>query len=172
MATSELRFGIFGTFDVANYGDLLFPLIAEAELSRRLGPLTLSKYSYHEKSSPSWPFAVHSLTRLASDALELDGAIIGGGHVIRFDKAVAPGYRPPSPDIHHPTGYWLTPALLARDAGLPVVWNAPGVHGDVPEWARPLLTLALSTSSYVSVRDQESQRAIAPYAGDVPVHVV
>jgi hypothetical protein len=172
MATSELRFGIFGTFDVENYGDLLFPLIAEAELSRRLGPLTLTKYSYHEKSRPSWPFAVQSLTRLPGDALQLDGAIIGGGHVIRFDKAIAPGYQPPSPDLHHPTGYWLTPALVARDAGLPVVWNAPGVHGEVPAWARPLMTLAMSTSNYVSVRDQASRRALAPYAGDVPVHVV
>lgn len=172
MATSELRFGIFGTFDVENYGDLLFPLIAEAELSRRLGPLTLTKYSYHEKSRPSWPYAVHSLTQLPGDALELDGAIIGGGHVIRFDKAVAPGYQPPSRAIHHPTGYWLTPALMARDAGLPVVWNAPGVHGEVPAWAKPLMTLAMSTSSYVSVRDQASRRALAPYARDVPVHVV
>ena len=171
MATSELRFGIFGTFDVENYGDLLFPLIAEAELARRLGPLTLTPYSYHEKSRPSWPFGVQSLSRLPSDALELDGAIIGGGHVIRFDKAVAPGYQPPSPDIHHPTGYWLTPALVARDAGLPVVWNAPGVHGDVPAWARPLMTLAMNTSSYVSVRDQASRRALAPFARDVPVHV-
>jgi len=172
MAASELRFGIFGTFDVENYGDLLFPLIAEAELSRRLGPLTLTRYSYHDRSRPSWPFAVHSLTRLPGDALELDGVIIGGGHVIRFDKAVAPGYLPPSPDIHHPTGYWLTPALVARDAGLPVVWNAPGVHGDVPAWARPLMTLAMSTSRYVSVRDEASRRTLAPYAREVPVHVV
>lgn len=172
MATSELRFGIFGTFDVENYGDLLFPLIAEAELARRLGPLTLTRYSYHDKSPPSWPFAVRSLSQLPSDALELDGAIIGGGDVIRFDKAVAPGYQPPSPDIHHPTGYWLTPALVARDAGLPVVWNAPGVHGDVPAWARPLMTLAMSTSSYISVRDPASRRVLASHARDVPVHVV
>ena len=29
--------GMCGTFDVANYGDLLFPLIAESELTERLG---------------------------------------------------------------------------------------------------------------------------------------
>jgi Rps23 Pro-64 3,4-dihydroxylase Tpa1-like proline 4-hydroxylase len=172
MSERELRLGIFGTFDVANYGDLLFPLIAEAELSRRLGSLTLCRFSYHEKSPPSWPYAVRSLTRLPEDALDLDGAIIGGGHIIRFDKQIAPGYYPPSPGIHHPTGYWLTPALVARDGGLPVVWNAPGVHGAIPPWAESLVALAIQGSAYVSVRDEPSRRALEPLAGNVKIHVV
>src|SRR6187551_2288638 len=113
MSARGLQFGIFGTFDVANYGDLLFPLVAEAELSQRLGPMTLRPFSYHEKSPPSWPYAVSSVTRLPGEVHGLDGVIIGGGHVIRFDKAVAPGYHPPDAGIHHPTGYWLTPALVA-----------------------------------------------------------
>jgi len=37
----NLHLGISGTFDIENYGDLLFPMIAEAELTRRLGALTL-----------------------------------------------------------------------------------------------------------------------------------
>jgi hypothetical protein len=34
MAERKWEIGISGTFDVANYGDLLFPLIAEAELGK------------------------------------------------------------------------------------------------------------------------------------------
>ena len=172
MTARGLQLGIFGTFDVENYGDLLFPLIAEAELSQRLGPLALRRFSYHEKAPPSWPFTVSSLARLPADARNLDGVIIGGGHVIRFDKAIAPGYHPPAPDIHHPTGYWLTPALIAQNAGLPVVWNAPAVHGAIPAWAEPLMALAINTSAYVSVRDEASRQALEPFATDIDIDVV
>jgi homopolymeric O-antigen transport system ATP-binding protein len=167
-----VRLGICGTFDVANYGDLIFPLIAEAELSNRLGPLTLDRFSYHRKCLPEWPYAVSSLSVLPAVAVDLEGLIIGGGHLIRFDKEVAPGYAPPAADIHHPTGYWLTAALIALQHGLPVVWNAPGVHGPVPAWAHPLMDMALRQSRYVAVRDSASRHAIERFTGDGDVAVV
>jgi len=155
--------GICGTFDVANYGDLLFPLIAESELRERLGGLTLHRFSYHSKAPPDWPYEVHSVEALPHIIHRLDGLLIGGGFVIRFDKEVAPGYAPPSSEIHHPTGYWLTPALLALQHNVPVMWNAPGMDGnDIPLWARPLMELVLTHSRYVSMRDQPSRAKLDP----------
>ena len=87
-----MQIGICGTFDVQNYGDLLFPLLAEAELSRRLGPITWHRFSYFHKSPPAWPYHVKSVAELPNIAAALDGMIIGGGHLIRFDKNVAPGF--------------------------------------------------------------------------------
>src|SRR5687767_6905722 len=131
--------GVFGTFDVQNYGDLLFPLIAEAELTQRLGRVKIRPFSYHAKSTPEWPYAVTSVTELPQMAESLDGVLIGGGFVIRFDKFVAAGYKPPTTAIHHPTGYWLTPALIALQHGIPLVWNAPGMHcNEIPTWSEPL----------------------------------
>lgn len=46
MRGNEWQIGLFGTFDVENFGDLLFPLVAEAELSKRLGPVKLHPFSY------------------------------------------------------------------------------------------------------------------------------
>ncbi len=156
--------GIFGTFDVANYGDLLFPIVAAAELSRRLGAVELRPFSYGAKAPPDWPYAVTSVSELPERAGELDGALVGGGFIVRFDKDVAPGYGPPTPSIHHPTGYWLTPALIALQHGIPVVWNAPGMHlNDVPAWAVPLLELALAESRYVAVRDGPSRDVLARF---------
>jgi len=171
MTERELQIGIFGTFDVENYGDLLFPLIAETELSRRLGPIRLQRFSYQRKTPPDWPYAVTSLTELPA-AGNLDGVMIGGGHLIRFDKQVAPSYGPPVPAIHHPTGYWLTPALIALQHGIPVVWNAPGVYGQVPTWADPLMELAVGLSHYVAVRDEPSRQALARFAGHAEIAVV
>jgi hypothetical protein len=37
-----------GTFDVDNFGDLLFPIVAEHELTARLPGVELRRYSYHD----------------------------------------------------------------------------------------------------------------------------
>src|SRR5216683_1098519 len=113
MGERRWEVGICGTFDVANYGDLLFPLIAESELTERLGAVTLHRFSYEARTPPDWPYEVTSVAALPRMIHRLDGLLIGGGHLIRFDKQVAPGYDAPTPEIHHPTGYWLTPALIA-----------------------------------------------------------
>ena len=172
MTDRRWKLGICGTFDVANYGDLLFPLIAEAELSDRLGEVTLHRFSYHSKAPPDWPYEVTSVAELPQMIDDLDGLLIGGGFLIRFDKTVAPGYVPPSPEIHHPTGYWLAPALMAVQHNVPLVWNAPGAHVDgIPQWAKPLVAAALSLSGYVAVRD-EGSRAVLQGLDSAPIAVV
>jgi lipopolysaccharide transport system ATP-binding protein len=167
------QIGLFGTFDVENYGDLLFPLIAEAELAERLGTVNLRRFSYHARTPPDWPYTVTSVTELPQLAASLDGVLIGGGFLIRFDKEVAPGYGPPTDGIHHPTGYWLTPALIALQHGLPLIWNAPGMHcNDLPAWADPLMELAFPHSSYIAVRDEPSQNALARFAPRDQIEVI
>ncbi len=167
------QIGIFGTFDVANYGDLLFPIIAEAELTRRLGPLTLHRFSYHGKTADEWPYEVTSLTRLPEIANQLDGVLIGGGFIIRFDKTVAKDYYPPDASIHHPTGYWLTPALIALQHGVPLIWNAPGMHcNDIPAWATSLVKLTLEHSPHIRVRDELSKTTLATLTDTAQIEVL
>jgi lipopolysaccharide transport system ATP-binding protein len=173
MKGREWQIGLFGTFDVENYGDLLFPLLAERELSERLGPINLHRFSYHSQTPPGWPYAVTSVTELPQMVSRLDGLLIGGGFIIRFDKDVAPGYEPPTSAIHHPTGYWLTPALIALQHDVPLVWNAPGLHcNEIPAWADPLMKPAFSLSRYIAVRDAPSQAVLAPFACGQSITVV
>lgn len=170
-----MRIGIFGTFDVENYGDLLFPLIAERELRQRLEDLQISRYSYHEKDKRSWPYSVRSLTELINrprGIRGLDCLLIGGGHLIRFDKQVANEYGPPLPQIPHPTGYWLSPALAGIFTGRPVIWNAPGASDELPGWAHGLLSFALDNSAYVSVRDASSAEALRKAGYQGPCSIV
>ncbi|MBV6753281.1 polysaccharide pyruvyl transferase family protein [Pseudomonas chlororaphis] len=165
--------GIFGTFDVENYGDLLFPILAEAELSKRLGSVQLHRFSYNAKSQAEWPYAVTSVTDLPELAEQLDGVLIGGGFIVRFDKVVAHGYLPPTPDIHHPTGYWLSPALIAQQHGVPVIWNAPGMHcNDIPQWSTPLLKLALEHSQCVRVRDEPTRESLSALSPNTDIQVL
>ncbi len=169
MSNRELQIGIFGTFDIESYGDLLFPLIAEFELRQRLGAVKLHRFSFGRKTPPDWPYTVTSLADLPAVVESLDGVLIGGGHIIRFDKMVAEGYGPPTPEIHYPTGYWLAPILIALQYGIPVAWNAPGVHGEIPAWAAPLVELAVAHSNYVAVRDEESRQTLARCASQAEI---
>ncbi len=171
---SGIQIGLFGTFDVENFGDLLFPFIAEKELSKRLDEVSLRPFSYQGKLSSNWPFQVTSLTELLKTVRDLDGILIGGGHIVRFDKQVAPGYAPPDPSIPHPTGYWLVPALIALQQKLPLIWNAPCVHESdgFPEWSRALLELVLQNSSYISVRDEDSRIVLSRYSGNARITVI
>src|SRR5262249_14699891 len=59
-------------------------------------------------------------------------------------------------ELHHPTSYWLFPALLAMEAGIPLIWSAVGASAEIPEWGRDLLREVLDHSTYVSVRDDAS----------------
>ena len=124
MVTREYKVGLAGTFDVENYGDLLFPLIAQRELAGRLGQVELLCFSYRARAAAEWPFAVLSVAELPRHAPSVDGMLIGGGDLVRFDKAVAAGYGPPAAGIHHPTGFWLSPALISLQHGVPSI--APG----------------------------------------------
>jgi GT2 family glycosyltransferase/spore maturation protein CgeB len=161
--------GIVGTFDVANFGDLLFPELAAFELERRLGPIEMRRYSHRSMSAPPWPYGVRPIDELVATVDELDLLVVGGGHLVRFDETVAPGYEAVAAGIPHPAGYWLSPTLVAAAAGVPVAWNAVGASTGTPAWARPLVACALEAVEYVSVRDGDSLHELA---GIAPHHEV
>lgn len=156
-----MQVGLVGTFDVANYGDLLFPYLAQHELARRVDDLELRLYSYRSMSRGTWPYDVSSLRDLENDLDVLDALVVGGGHLIRFDERIAPGYVPTSSSTPHPIGYSLVPTILAAVRGIPVAWNAVGASSPTPEWARELLSRSMRCANYVSVRDPGSQRELS-----------
>jgi len=171
-AGRAVRVAMCGTFDVKNYGDLLFPLALRHELGKRIPGIEVECFSYHAKTPPDWPYPVSSVSQLPEVIRSFDAVIIGGGHLIRFDKDVAPGYLPPSPEMHHPTSYWLFPALLALEANVPVLWSAVGASPDLPPWGSGLLKEVLRASAYVSVRDAPSQIVLQALGSECEVAIV
>ena len=71
--------GIVGTFDVQNFGDLLFPIIAEHELRKRFGDVVVHPFSYHAKTAPDWPYDVASVADLPERIADLDALLIDAG---------------------------------------------------------------------------------------------
>jgi lipopolysaccharide transport system ATP-binding protein len=156
-----VRIGMVGGFDVGNFGDLLFPYLAEHELGARLGRLQLTLYAYRPMRPPAWVHATRPLSQLVDEVPDFDLLVIGGGQIARWDRGVGAGYRPTDPLTHHPLGLWLTPTLVAAAAGVPVAWNALGVSPGIPDWLSPLVEAALDACTYVSVRDDASAERLA-----------
>ena len=149
-----------GTFDLENLGDLLFPYVASHELAARLGDVELELFSYRAVDPPAWPLKVRPVHTLAPRLGEFDLVLVGGGHLVRGDEGVAPGYGPTDAETPHPSGCGSMPTLLGAGSGLPVVWNAVGTIESVPATIAPLVDAALGAVDYLAVRDLEAARFV------------
>jgi uncharacterized protein YukE len=170
---ASLKISMTGTFDVENYGDLMFPIIAEKELQKRLNrPLEMNLFSYRQKSKDHWPFDVKPFSQFEKTIQSSDALIIGGGHLIRFDKFVATHYFPTDSITHHPTGYWLAPPLVAKMYNVPTIWNGPSSSSNTPNYAKPFVCRAFDQSDYVAVRDNLTASELKQVGYDGECHVI
>jgi lipopolysaccharide transport system ATP-binding protein len=157
---NRVRVAMVGTFDLENLGDLLFPFVARRELERRLEKVEVELFSYRSIGPPLWPLEVQSIHMLAPRLDAFDLVLVGGGHLVRGEDYVAPGYTPTDPRTAHPYGLWLTPTLLAMGAGVPVAWNAIGALDTVPDPVHDLTAVAIGGVEYLGVRDLDAARLV------------
>ena len=161
-----------GTFDIENYGDLLFPLLLE----RRMQPLGEELlFASPRGGPPIWSECVATVGVEKLDALggELRGVVLGGGNLVHASPWNAPHYDTGglSGFIAYPR-LWLGGAHLAATHDLPFCWNAPGVPRSFDPAAARLVQWAASVADYVSVRDRPSAQLLASAGVEGEVHVV
>jgi hypothetical protein len=168
----DLAVGMAGTFDVENYGDLLFPLIAAAALKRRDRRIRVVPFSVSARSEPSWPFPVQPMEEMIASLSTLSAMLIGGGQIVRFDKHDYPAPVPANVDM--PIASWLIPAVLAALGGKPVIWNAVGAWTGSPHapWHDELLRQVFAASYFIGVRDMVSREHLAKLAPDAGIEVL
>ncbi len=161
----RIRVCQWGAFDVANYGDQVFPLVAKEQLAARIPNLDLVCFaplghaSLPPGSPPLFPLVPGGgpldRHRRAYFAEHFDAVLIGGGDLLRFDPS-EPGYdalgrqSPAQP---------YDPFLDFRwgDNRPDILWNAPGVPFPFEPSRRLLVRRALSQVRYAAVRDEVSK---------------
>ncbi|TNE65412.1 MAG: polysaccharide pyruvyl transferase family protein [Alphaproteobacteria bacterium] len=155
MDFSENPVAIVGTFDVPNYGDLLFPLIASFKLGLTDKDLLLisptQRKVYFADARPT--MTVNDLLRYNMVPRAL---LIGGGNIVHSGSANLPGYYPAELDRSAYPSLWIGAAALASIHNIPLIWNAPGVPFPLSQMAAHVMKHILRASSYISVRDQSS----------------
>src|SRR4051794_8373270 len=131
------RIGLFGTFDVENYGDLLFPRVFAAELTRRLPEAEIRSFSPFGDEHPvamngGWspePLGLWTQPRVREMASGLDLAAVGGGEILHFrDELLAGAYEvdPLELLLRRPSDFFIR-GLGDWEATCPVVWHAVGI---------------------------------------------
>ncbi|WP_127105433.1 polysaccharide pyruvyl transferase family protein [Pararhodobacter zhoushanensis] len=165
MATARQtrRVAILGTFDVENYGDLLFPLVAQACLAESgIEVVAVSPTSeltrYRDAIRPI------SFKEMTATIESFDAVLIGGGNIVHLHDFGLPTYAASA----YPS-LWVGATAHAVLHGKAVLWNAPGVlaprdPGEPPAWLRRVVEAA----DHFMVRDEASARALARWSGRRP----
>jgi polysaccharide pyruvyl transferase WcaK-like protein len=148
--------GIAGTFDVENYGDCLFPIIAQYRLAsaghqvRSFSP-TANATRWSDSAVPE------KASGLIGGQLALDGMLIGGGNVVHNHADTLPQYVEGNVADTAYLSLWCGATLACAARGIPVAWNAPGVTRQFIADEQAILVPAITRqASYLSVRDDIS----------------
>lgn len=157
----ERRIVLTGTFDVRNFGDLLFPLIA----AHRLAPFGMQIIAASPTGHDTgWRDAMppQPLQDMLADTAQFDGVLIGGGNIIHSRPVTLPDYVAAGvADWAYPA-LWLGATLAASRRKVPVAWNAPGIPYAFTPDEQPGVAAALAAASYVAVRDATSADWLEP----------
>ncbi|OAN78199.1 hypothetical protein A8B82_10675 [Sulfitobacter sp. EhC04] len=162
-ASKQRRIAIFGTFDVENYGDLLFPLLAQQRLAGEgIDVVAVSPTAGVTRYRDTVP--VIAVEEFANTVDTFDGILIGGGNIVHIRDFGLPGYS----DIAYPS-LWAGATAHAVRHDLPVAWNAPGVLAPEgaargPDWLQHVAAAA----DRFAVRDAQSADAMDRWTGRRP----
>lgn len=169
-----MRIAHLGTFDVANYGDLLFPAVLEHRLREGMvGSLEILHCS-PLGGQPVWQGAPPTLSLAELEPCgPFDAVILGGGHLVHALPTRLPAYQ--TDDLLRCTAYpalWLAAARIAKRDGARLIWNAPGVPRSLSRQAAKLLLAATAHVDYLAVRDEASAEHLRNSGVESRIHVV
>jgi polysaccharide pyruvyl transferase WcaK-like protein len=167
-----MRIGLWGTFDVPNYGNALFPRIGKAEIMHRVphaqirhfAPLGREHPTRFDGGDTAESLGRYTPERLAALADQLDCVIVGGGEIIHdHDWELASHYGRSSEELTElaPSRFFIDGLGPELEEECPVVWHAVGLPFDIPPDQVARYGEALAARPYVSVRDEVSRERLA-----------
>lgn len=147
-----MRIALFGTFDVDNYGDLLFPYIAQGKHPEHhwtfVAP-TNSKTAFID-SKPT-----KTIQEIKNEHFDL--VVIGGGNIIHTKPTSLPVYQTQNVHSFAYPELWVGAAKFAIKRRIPYVFNAPSISNlFASSIEKFIFNAVLKNSSYVSFREQYS----------------
>ena len=132
-----MRIGLWGTFDLENFGDMLYPRIVRRELAGRVPGIEVVPFSpigyvghnrFEEPGEvPAAPLGTWSADRLGELAEQIDVLAIGGGDIVHDrDAGLAPHYGLEPEELERRrTHRFFCEGLVEQ--GVPTAWLAVGV---------------------------------------------
>lgn len=165
------RIGLWGTFDLENYGDMLFPRIVEEELGRRLpeahirvfAPVGYTGLNRFEEREPAESLGSWSPDRVSELAGELDCVVVGPGEIVHVrDELLSSHYGllPAEMRARAPSRFFIDGLGPELESECPVVWSAVGIPFAIKARDAARVREALANRPLVAVRDDASLRRL------------
>lgn len=175
--------GIWGTFDVANFGDLLFPRIFEQEMKRRLPQATVRSFSplgslrsvQLDGGAVAEPLGEWTTQRIVELERELDFVAVGGGEIIHEHDAYYGGwYEIPTPEAERlrPSQFFIEGLGEEAERRATVAWHSVGIPFDLEGEFAERVRAACQRRPYISVRDEGSRARLVRAGVERDVSVV
>ena len=173
MSGKAIHIGLFGTFDLKNYGDLIFPDVFRSEIGKRIPGCRVTLFSPLGGTKPftreDIVFPIRELGRIHEED-PFSALVVGGGDIVRLDDAFVADAAKYS-IAGRTSQIWLVPILFGRLWQIPVFFNAPGVPFEFSAECRPLVTSLLSLVRNPNVRDAASRELLRFAKPEVRVDV-
>lgn len=182
VSNAPCRIGVWGLFDVDEYGAVVDALITRQELLRRLpeadvrlfapfGHLRPCRLDGGEVLEPLGAWDDQRLDRLAA---QLDCVVVGGGDVTATDADLAERYAVPAAEMTKlaPSRFFIDGFGPEREARCPIVWHGVAMAGPVASEDAARLRTALAGRALVTVRDNHSMRELRHAGVDRQIDVV
>jgi polysaccharide pyruvyl transferase WcaK-like protein len=146
-----------GTFDVENYGDLLFPVMLKHQLEKRMNNVRIDLFS---PKGGIMPFTenthVYPINEFeeACQKSKYDAIIIGGGDLIRLDSNISSDYQC---NMEASLSVWQLPILIGKKYNARIIFNNPGVPFAFNNNFHSVIRKIMTDVDYISVRDKQSK---------------
>ena len=166
----KYNIAICGTFNVENYGDVMFPEIFKRAMEKRgldFDLFLISPGSTCEKTLA--PGAkVYSIGELNEIHRKhpLDAIIIGGGALIHYNRIPVKLENNDFFSNYNIHDSWYTPIAFAAIHGIKVLFNLPQVPYSFPKSTAKITQNAFNLADYISVRDKKSAEYIKEIFAD------
>ena len=166
----KYNIAICGTFNVENYGDVMFPEIFKRAMEKRgldFDLFLISPGSTCEKTLA--PGAkVYSIGELNEIHKKhpLDAIIIGGGALIHYNRISIKLENNDYFSNYNIHDSWYTPIAFAAIHGIKVLFNLPQVPYNFPKSTAKITQNAFNLADYISVRDKKSAEYIKEIFSD------
>ena len=160
MGTATGRVLLFGTFDVGNYGDLLFPVVAQKELEIR--GLTLTHVSPTNRTTV-FEDAVAPV-QMSEIPDEFVGVMVGGGNIINLDPGIYGAFE--NVNYHD---LWIGATSFGVRSRVPVIFNCPGCSlpslGNISKIQKFFIRATFKNAEILRFRD--SVQVVSQYSNRV-----
>lgn len=169
----KYNIAICGTFNVDNYGDVMFPEIFKRAMKKRGLDFELFLISPGETTTDTLcpNTKVYSVSELENihKSNAIDAIVIGGGALIHYNKI--PVQLPNSNKFTEYNIYdsWYTPIEFAVRNNIKVLFNLPQVPYDFPSELKEVTKFSFKGAEYISLRDNVSaEKLAAVFENDCP----